>query len=201
MTPAIRSAAAVAALGLMLVMAACGQEGEQAPERQALETYVGEVEGSRALVAVITDGDRMSGFVTDGKRYAKWFATAEIDDDGKATLVARDGFQLGEVTISDETASGEVTVGLGEEAFEAELATGDAGLFTAAEAKGQDSFEAGWVVLPDGRTLGTYDTNIDEKFTTRPAPELKPTVDIRGFGAQAPAQHSSLFLDANVQAP
>jgi hypothetical protein len=190
----------VAALAT-LSLTACGQKTERAPATEPLQTFVGKVDGSSSYIGLITDGKRLSGFVTDGGENAKWFATAELDGDGKAPLVQRDGYALGEATVSDETASGEVLVGLASHSFDASLATGESGLFTAAERNGESSYEAGWVLLPDGSERGTYDTYVNQKFTTHPAPRLKPTVKIPGFGASAPHPQTSLFLDLNTQAP
>lgn len=170
------------------------------PSLTPLDTYVAEVDASGTDIALIADGDRIAGFMTNGSDQAKWFATDHLED-GKAQLVARDGTPLGEVNVSDQSATGEVTVGLSRESFDAPLAGGNAGLFTAAEKTGADSFEAGWIVLPDGSALGTYDTYINGQFQTHPGPKLKPTVKIPGFGAQVPHQLTSLFFDANVQAP
>jgi hypothetical protein len=196
----LRAALVVVAALTTITATACGQRTERAPGMEALQTYVGKVEDSPGYIGVITDGERLSGFVTDGVRFAKWFATVELDDD-EASLVARDGFELGEVSVSDEGASGEVLVGLTRHPFEAVEATGEAGLFTAADRHGANSFEAGWVVLPDGSELGSYDTYVDEVFTTHPAPRLRPAVKIPGFGSQAPHVQPTLFLELNTQAP
>ena len=174
-------------------VASVGSESESAPQNQ-------ESQRGSAYIALISDGDRISGFVTDGNKQAKWFATNELED-GTAELIARDGSLLGEATVSDDAASGEVTVGLATGTFDAEPATGNTGLFSAAAAAEDDSFEAGWIVLGPGEELGTYDTFIDGEFRTQPAPKLAPTVQIPGFGSQAPAQLNSLFFDSNVQAP
>ena len=200
MKDVVRWGAIPAMIAIAVSLAACGQQGDKAPDTAVLETYVGQVEDSPAYIALITDGESLSGFVTDGKQFGKWFATAELEDD-QTQLTARDGAELGEVTIDGDSASGEVLVGLGTAPFEASLASGDASLFTAAERRGEDSFEAGWIVLPDGSERGTYDTFIGGKFTTQRAPKLKPTVDIPGFGAQAPFLQPTLFLEANTQAP
>jgi hypothetical protein len=201
MSPRARRAAiALLAALATLPVAACGQRTERAPARESLQIFVGTVEDSSSYISVISDGQRLSGFVTDGVKNAKWFATADIDD-GEAPLVDRDGNELGKANISGEEASGEVLAGLSRHDFEATEATGEAGLFTAAEQNGQNSFEAGWVVLPDGSERGTYDTYIDGQFTTHRAPRLKPTVKIPVFGSQAPHLQPTLFLDLNTQAP
>lgn len=201
MTTAMRRLALMGGTLLAIALGAgCGEQTERAPEQGTLETFVGRVAGGAAYIAVITDGERLSGFVTDGKQSAKWFATIGLDD-GEAPLIARDGYELGKATISGDSAEGEISLGITKESFQIRRATGDAGLFSAAERRGENSFEAGWIVLPDGSESGTYDTTIDGKFTTHPAPELRPTVTIKGFGSQAPHQQSSLFLDQNTQAP
>lgn len=179
---------------------ACGQRAERAPSKETLDTFVGEVRGSPAYIALITDGERLSGFLTDGKQYGRWFATADLDDD-QASLVARDGSELGKVSISGDSASGEVIVGLASDRFDARRTSGKARLFTTAEQRGEDSIEAGWIVLADGSERGTYETSISDESKTQPAPPLRPTVSIPGFGAQVPHQVLSLFLDSNAQAP
>jgi hypothetical protein len=199
MTRLVRRAGIPVVAALVLALGACGQQSEKVPDRATLDTFVGQVNDSPAYIALITDGERVAGFVSDGKRYGKWFATADLDDD-EAELIARDGAELGEVSINGDSASGDVIVGLRSHSFEAQRATDKAGLFTAAEKKRQDSFEAGWVVLADGSERGTYDTYIDGEFKTHPAPTLKPTVDIPSFGAQAPHQQPTLFLESNTQA-
>src|SRR4051812_35972512 len=91
-------------LALLIVLAGCGTKGPKASETASLKTFVGRVQESPAYIGLITDGDRLSGFVTDGKLNGKWFATADLSDD-KAPLVARDGSELGEATISGGSAS------------------------------------------------------------------------------------------------
>ena len=190
------------ALALLVIgaLAACGQESEQPTGKPLLDTYVGAVDGAPVDIAFITDGARVAGFYTDGKEQAKWFATEDLDD-GKATLWDRDGFEIGEVEIADDVAEGELVLETATRPFQARLSTGNAGLLTAAEQRGNDSFEAGWITLPDGSSRGTYDTYVAGVFSTHPAPRLKPTVAIPGFGSAVPHQQTSLFLDANTQAP
>jgi hypothetical protein len=196
----LRTACGLALLIVLTgLLVGCGTTGPKASETASLKTFVGRVQGSSAYIGLITDGDRLSGFVTDGKLNGKWFATADLSDD-KAPLVARDGSELGEATISGDRASGDVNVGLHSHPFSATVATGKGGLFTAAKRVGENSFEAGWVSLPDGSGLGTYDTFINGNFVTHPGVPLKPVVRIPGFGAIAPRQISSLFLDLNTQA-
>src|SRR5262249_18852075 len=185
--PCARAGALALAL-VALVAVGCGTSGPKVQQATSLTTFVGQVEGAHAYVGVITDGDRVSGFVTDGKIYGKWFATIGLSDD-KANLVARDGSQLGDVTISGDRASGNVIVGLHSYPFEATKTAvgGEAGLFSAAKrTANNDSFEAGWISLPDGSELGTYDTFIKGEFETHRGPPLKPIVRIPGFGAIAP---------------
>jgi hypothetical protein len=172
-----------------------------------LETYVASVQGvPHTCVAVITNGDSVAGFVSDGQHASSWFATSHLDD-GKAKLFSRQGFELGDVTISGDSFSGQTALlSVGQVLrqalqFEGERATGGAGLFEAAEENGQDSFEAGWIVLPDGSECGTVDTYIDQHFETNPAPKLKAAVNIPPFGSQLPHEETSLYFDVNKEAP
>jgi hypothetical protein len=161
---------------------------------------------SKACIAFITNGQKIAGFVSDGNHASSWFATSDLES-GKLTIFSRQGFQLGEATISGDSVSGEIALlsagqvlqeGLH---FEGRRATGTAGLYVAAAKNGPDSFEAGWVVLPDGSECGTVDTFLHGTFDTNPAPKLKATVSIPPFGTQLPHQQTSVYFDVNPQAP
>ncbi len=203
----LRGAIIVLAVAALSLAASCGDGGDgDKVDPGPLKTYVAPIEGTDAQLALITDGNRVAGYVADGKSVSTWFATDELDD-GKATLATRDGFELGEVEISDDSASGEISLAhqllsFDENIpFEADLAEGKAGLYVAAEKEGADSFEAGWVVLPDGSEVGNVDTFIDGEFKTEEAPKLKAAVNIPPFGPQSPREHASIYLEVNAEAP
>src|SRR5262249_12057954 len=68
---------------LIVVLTGCSsrKKPEHTPERVHLTHYVGTVEGTDAYVAIVVDGGRAQGFVTDGKTMAYWF-TSVIGIDG-----------------------------------------------------------------------------------------------------------------------
>ena len=67
--------------------------------------FVGKVTGSRAYVALVSDGRQVSGYVCDGEKVSRWLRPAAIDDD-TATLRGRDGSVLGSVRRDGGRASG-----------------------------------------------------------------------------------------------
>jgi hypothetical protein len=121
--------------------------------------YVAEVTGTNDLIALVTDGTRLSGaYLCIPSATSQWIKPAPLQG-GKAALVARRGVVLGSAQFSGDTATGTVNAG-GERNFTANLASGDAGLYrkTSGTSNEPGFSETGWVVLPDGNTCGSTNT-------------------------------------------
>jgi hypothetical protein len=121
--------------------------------------YVAEVTGTNDLIALVTDGTRLSGaYLCIPSATSQWIRPAPLQN-GQAALVARRGVVLGSAKFSRDTATGTVNAG-GERNFTAKLATGDAGLYrkTSGTTNQPGFSESGWVVLPDGNTCGSTNT-------------------------------------------
>lgn len=105
------------------------------------------------------DGEPLEIFVRLYHRQLAGGAVAELDADGRATLhVARGDMSeldaIIDVTLSDDGASGTVTL-MGETSeFGTSAATGDAGVYEAWGTDESDDTRCQWVVLPDGRQWG-----------------------------------------------
>jgi hypothetical protein len=135
--------------------------------------FVGKVDGTDAEVALVTNGERLSGAYLCSPNGAVWFRPATFAG-GTADLVPRSGETLGEASFAGEGASGNVDLGGDSHSFSAELATGKAGLYrtTSGEPEGEGRVsETGWIVLPDGSKCGrTNSITPGGDFKTEPAP-------------------------------
>jgi hypothetical protein len=195
-------AAAFALVALALgVASGCGgdDDGSAGPPKP-VDAYVGKVQGAAAFVGLISDGDRVSGLVTDGNELAVWLAASDLDD-GSAALASREGNDVGQVEFDGGQAAGEVKLGAETFQFQAQLASGKAGFFVAAGKQGEDSFQAGWVLLSDGSAHGTLDTFVDGAVTTREAPAIMPTIDVKGIGSAQPRELTTAYFDSVPAAP
>jgi hypothetical protein len=169
--------AAILAAGALLA-AGCGKDEEPDTSRAvstAEGTYAGAVDGRGAYIALISDGERVTGYVCDGRKVSRWLAPTDIDN-GTAELVSRGGETLGKATLTADGASGELTLASETHAFSADPATDDAGLYRAAVGEpGKPGFvEAGWIVLADGSVKGVKNsfTKTGADFVVQPAPKF-----------------------------
>jgi hypothetical protein len=118
--------------------------------------YVGQVGGTNHLVALVTDGSRLSGaYLCIPEGTSQWIKPAPLQG-GQVALVARRGVVLGSAKFVGDTATGTVNSG-GQNSFSANLANGKAGLYrTHSGTANKPGFsETGWIVLPDGNTCGS----------------------------------------------
>lgn len=134
------SAALLVSALLALALGACGggDDGGQSspragPERVgagAAATYVGRVAGSDANIALLVDGERLSGYVCDDDgAIGVWFEDRSLER-GRAQLARRGGGEaIGGAVIGPRSASGEIEVDGQRLSYTAEPATGDAGLY------------------------------------------------------------------------
>jgi hypothetical protein len=135
--------------------------------------YVAQVEGTDASVALVTDGSRLSGaYLCIPKETSQWIQPAPFQG-GKARLVARRGVSLGAARFRGKSAKGDVDVPGGSHSFNAQLASGKAGLYrTTSGTANQPGFsETGWIVLPEGSVCGsTNSITAGGGFASEPAP-------------------------------
>src|SRR5688572_27381036 len=126
----------------LVLVAGCGGDDGGGAEQAAVGSFVGLLEGTDAYVAIISDGEKLVGYVCDGKTISTWF---KGDVDGaSANVTARTEQELGEVEFLGDTADGEVQIDDERHSFSAELAVGDAGLYRAAEQDAEGTVEVGW---------------------------------------------------------
>jgi hypothetical protein len=134
--------------------------------------FVGKVHGTSADIALVTDGERLTGaYLCNSKGVSPWFRPALLPD-GRADLVTRGGDALGNVSFAGKRATGGVAVGVKSGSFSAQLAKGKAGLYRTTSGKaGKPGFrETGWIMLPDGSKCGSTDVNAPSGYKSVPAP-------------------------------
>jgi hypothetical protein len=185
------TAVAVAAMG-------CGDE-EGAPNPPVLDTYLGTVAGSDAYVALITDGEEVAGYVSNGGGLSTWLATSRLDN-GRAPLASREGLLLGEASVSRDRATGQIRLGPESLRFDAKRAIGDAGLYFAAQQEGEDVAEIGWILMPDGSQRGSVFSIVDGEQSVAPAPRLRlrdPSVTVGQFSQMVPTELTTRYLERN----
>jgi hypothetical protein len=170
------------------LLAGCGggdEGGGGAPPPAGV--YVAKVGNTEAEIALVTDGERLSGaYLCNEKTVSQWIGEAPLED-GKAELVARRGVSLGEASFDGDTASGDVTVAGGPQSFSAELAKGKAGVYRTTSGKaGAPGFsETGWIVLPDGTVCGSTNSSNAGGFESEPATS-KPEGKVTNFANPFP---------------
>jgi hypothetical protein len=136
-------------------------EPEEEPEPV---TYVGDVDGGGASVAIVLTGEDAIAYVCDGEIEAWLEGTAT---GGELTLTGDDA----ELTASydGDGAEGEVNALGTTYSFTVEQVDPPEGLYRVADTiLGGAEVEGGWVVLPDGRQVGVV--TVDGESAT--APEL-----------------------------
>jgi hypothetical protein len=117
--------------------------------------YVGQVQGGEDSIALVTDGNRLSGaYLCIPQSTSQWIRPVSFTS-GKAALIARRGVTLGSASFSGDNATGMVDAG-GQRSFTAQVSSGDSGLYrTVSGTANKPGFrETGWIVLPDGSVCG-----------------------------------------------
>jgi hypothetical protein len=174
-------------VGLALLAGCGGDDDDSGGAPPTAGVFVASVDGTDAKIALVTDGERLTGaYLCNEKTVSQWIAEAPLED-GKAELVARRGVSLGEASFDGDTASGDVTVAGGPQSFSAELAKGEAGLYRTTSGKaGKAGFsETGWIVLPDGTVCGSTNSTTPSGFESEPAPS-KPEGKVTSFAKPFP---------------
>lgn len=147
-------------VALSFLLAACN--GDPGSNRVPSGTYVGRVNGTEALIAVVSDGRRIGGYICDGRSTSVWLQAVGATGGG-ANLVSRTGRTVGKVRFQGRRATGEVDIAGRRSVFDLVTAEGVAGLYlegTGTPGAG-GSTETGWVVLPDGTEVGIKTQWID----------------------------------------
>jgi hypothetical protein len=167
----------------LALLAGCGGGGDDDETTTAATTgggggaatpgvFVGQVEGTDDAIALVTDGNRLTGaFLCIPDSTSQWVRPAPLQD-GQAALVARRGVNLGSAKFAGDTATGTVNAG-GQNSFSAKAASGYAGLYrvTSGNANNPPYSETGWIVLPDGTVCGGTNTiTAGGGFRSGPAP-------------------------------
>lgn len=150
----LRFVAFVTALALAVV--ACGGAPSAAPPTASESVYVGAVQGTDALIAIVTDGERVSAYSCGGeatwRRLTAWFEGNLVPGTDLA-LVGEWGIEL-EATREGAGWRGTLSAAGTTYAFSAEPAdpSGPAGLYVLLS----DTRDAGLIVTNERATAGVY---------------------------------------------
>jgi serine/threonine-protein kinase len=129
------------------------------------DTYVGRTDDEAAAVALVFNGDEVTGYVCDGVTEA-WM-NGEVTVDGELELTGEEAELT--ATYDGDSAQGEVTAGGQTWSFEIEFVAPPDGLYRVADSiLGGAEVDGAWIVLPDGTQIGVLTVRGD----SRPAPEL-----------------------------
>lgn len=138
--------------------------------------YAGEVQGGAAAIAISVHGTHAIAYLCNGASMDAWMTGTAVN--GHLTLNGKNGAHL-DASFDSKGASGTAVVD--GTSFQLPLQTErltvqkqkDAGLFRATGMVGGKTVKAGWIVLQNGKTIGSIETSPDSPAppTTR-APAL-----------------------------
>jgi hypothetical protein len=146
--------------------------------------YAGEVQGGAAAVAISVHGTKAIAYLCNGSSMDAWMTGTAVD--GHLTLNGKNGAHLDASFDSQGTSGTAVVDGVH---FQLPLQTErltvqkqkNAGLFRATGMVGGKKVKAGWIVLQNGKTIGSIETSPDS-----PAPPTTraPALDLATLTAQ-----------------
>jgi hypothetical protein len=148
----------------------------------AQAVYVGRTAGGEASVAVAVKDDRAVAYVCDGTRLEAWLKGSAAN--GVLTLQGDGGASLTGALANGQLA-GTLTVGPLTVAFAAAPVDAPAGLYRANAANGGLLDRIGWIVQPDGSTVGLRNRG----GSVEPAPAFDPqATTVVVDGSQVPVE-------------
>lgn len=119
---AMRRLAYVTVVGLLVAAAGCGDDGV------GEGSFIGRVNGTDALLALLAHGDQALGYLSDGEQLSVWLRSGEINGEDM-TLEDREGVQQGTARIGDGQVTGQLELDDTSYAFTLEPAEDQAGLY------------------------------------------------------------------------
>lgn len=120
-------------------------------------SFVGRLAGTDVLVAIVTDGDQVLAYASDGDQTAKWYEGSI--GGGEITLDSPAGDSTLTLTLDDAGGSGQIALADGQTAsFDVAPAEGQSGLYVATKVVDDAKYLGCWVVLPDGTRAGVVMT-------------------------------------------
>jgi hypothetical protein len=143
--------------------------------------YVGQVPGQNAWVGLAANSGQASAFVTDGSKnhpatFAQWFKGPVTNNRVNLTASSKSGTDRLQATLSNNNASGTVTLAGGKSfPFTAQAVSPsekDAGLYRGSATINGVPYTAGWVVVP--------------RSAASPSPTGTPTMSVTGTATTSP---------------
>jgi hypothetical protein len=136
--------------------------------------YAGEVKDGTAAIAVSVHGGRAIAYLCNGGSMDAWFTGTAVN--GRLTLTGKNGAHL-DATFNSAGITGTAVADGQQVPLQTERLTvqkkKDAGLFRATGTVEGKAVKAGWIVLQNGKTIGSIETSPDTAAqTTAGAPAL-----------------------------
>jgi hypothetical protein len=146
--------------------------------------YAGEVQGGAAAIAISVHGTHAIAYLCNGASMDAWMTGTAVN--GHLTLNGKNGAHLDASFDSKGTSGTAVVDGT---SFQLPLQTErltvqkqkDAGLFRATGTVGGKTVKAGWIVLQNGKTIGSIETN---PASATPPTTGAPALDLATLTAQ-----------------
>ncbi|MDQ3897931.1 MAG: hypothetical protein M3326_11945 [Actinomycetota bacterium] len=182
----------LAFLGLVMaagvVLTGCGSDDSDEATSAGIRSYVGTVQGTSALVAVVTDGSRALAYVCDGMpaepqgtapTIQTWFNGGS---DGKAVDIQQGASRL-KLQLTGSAMAGTVTLTDGRTLnISGVPVEGDAGLYRADTSGTAGKGAAGWILAADGQQRGGFGDGITVKGV-KTLTLSQPTFSLQGLAS------------------
>jgi hypothetical protein len=156
---------------------------EKSPVRA---TFAGRVGGGGGSVAVSIHGNRAIAYVCNGSTVEAWMRGTASG--GRLVMTGKNGARL-TATYSHRRVAGDVAAHGTDYSFAVHLVSKPSGLYTATANVRGATIKAGWIVLPDGTQVGSFEGNTR---LANPSAVEAPQLDV----ATGTARAGSLILHA-----
>jgi hypothetical protein len=148
--------------------------------------YAGEVQGGGASVAISIHGGRAIAYVCNGSVIEAWFKGTAVG--GVLLMTGKNNAHLSAI-YDFKKATGDVLAHGTDYRFVVSEVHKPSGLYQAIAVVRGATIKAGWIVLPDGRQVGSVEPNAD---AAAPSATRAPVLDV----AAGTAQDGSTVLSA-----
>jgi len=145
----------------------------------ARATYAGRVGGGGGSVAVAVHGNQVVAYVCNGSTVEAWLKGTA--DGGRLVMTGKNRARLS-AKYSSGKLTGDVVAHGTDYSFSVPVVAKPSGLYRATAVVRGATVKAGWIVLPDGTQVGSFEDNSD---STDPSAVEAPVLDVGTGTARA----------------
>ena len=145
----------------------------------ARATYAGRVGGGGGSVAVAVHGNQVVAYVCNGSTVEAWLKGTA--DGGRLVMTGKNRARLS-AKYSSGKLTGDVVAHGTDYSFSVPVVSKPSGLYRATAVVRGATVKAGWIVLPDGTQVGSFEDNSD---STDPSAVEAPVLDVGTGTARA----------------